>query len=124
MEGYNAGDTRAKRNNNPGNLKFAGQPGAEADEDGFAVFMTARDGFNALKAQIRAAIEGKSSVYTPDMVLYNPNYVSKKKTPKEKPGFFQVYAPSEDKNNPKHYAEFVAENLGVSTSTKLIDIFK
>lgn len=41
------------RNNNPGNLKYAGQPGATgADANGFAVFPTYDAGFQALKNQL------------------------------------------------------------------------
>jgi hypothetical protein len=44
---------RAKRNNNPGNLKFANQRGASLAEDGFAKFETPEDGWRALINQIR-----------------------------------------------------------------------
>ena len=123
-EGWQAAtDNRPTRNNNPGNLKYAKQPGASgADKDGFAIFDTPQNGFNALKSQLMAAASGTSSVYSPDMMLYNPKYVSKSKTPKETPGFFQVYAPAKDKNNPKTYAEFVAGELGVETTTTIKDL--
>jgi len=60
-----------------------------------------KDGKNALMAQIRAAAEGESSVYHPDMTLLQ---------------FFQKYAPAKDKNNPKKYAQFVADKMGTTTS--------
>ena len=41
------GGARGVRNNNPLNLKFANQPGAHADNGGFAVFPTMRDGITA-----------------------------------------------------------------------------
>ncbi|UCH71715.1 MAG: hypothetical protein JSW62_04775 [Thermoplasmatales archaeon] len=42
-----------QRNNNPGNLKFAGQKGAYAkDKHGHAIFRTINDGWNALYKQI------------------------------------------------------------------------
>jgi hypothetical protein len=44
--------TLADRNNNPGNLRFAGQRGAVLGDKGFARFNTPQDGFNALKRQI------------------------------------------------------------------------
>ena len=44
--------TLADRNNNPGNLRFAGQKGAILGDKGFARFPTPQDGFNALKRQI------------------------------------------------------------------------
>lgn len=39
-------------NNNPGNLKFVGQPGAVMGANGFAKFATPQEGFNALIRQI------------------------------------------------------------------------
>ncbi len=50
-EGH-AGDLNY-RNNNPGNLKYACQPGATgADENGFAIFPTWDAGMQALKNQL------------------------------------------------------------------------
>ena len=108
MEGLHPSH-RSQRNNNPGNLKFADQPGAEEDKDGFAIFRTMNDGKNALAAQIRAAIDGKSDVYHPNMTLLE---------------FFKKYAPSKDKNNPKAYAAFVAQKMATTSEDKsLKDIF-
>lgn len=45
-------DTLAFRNNNPGNLRFAGQEGAEEGEGGFAKFKDPEAGFGALKRQV------------------------------------------------------------------------
>lgn len=88
------------RNNNPGNLKFAGQAGAvKADEKGFAVFGTYQQGWDALVRQIEIAASGKSSVYRPSMTIRE---------------FFKKYAPLENGNTPEKYAEFVAKFLGVS----------
>jgi hypothetical protein len=50
-EGTGATDL-AQRNNNPGNLKYAGQPGAVPDSRGFAVFATFADGWAALQRQL------------------------------------------------------------------------
>ena len=101
-------NSRASRNNNPGNLKFAEQPGAERGGGGFAVFRTMNDGRNALVAQIRSAIDGTSSVYHPNMTLLE---------------FFKKYAPSKDKNDPEAYATFVAGKMGTTTNKKIKDIF-
>ena len=49
-------------NNNPGNLNFAGQPGAVMGEGGFAKFPTPEAGRQALEAQITAAIQGSSQI--------------------------------------------------------------
>lgn len=51
QEGYYPG-SRSYRNNNPGNLIYAGQPGASRDADGFAVFSSYAAGDSALKNQI------------------------------------------------------------------------
>ena len=52
MEGYAPG-TRAYRNNNPGNLRYVGQPGATgADTSGFAIFPSYDAGYAALQKQI------------------------------------------------------------------------
>ena len=54
--------TLAYKNNNPGNLKYAGQKGAVgSDNRGFAVFDTVNSGFEALRNQIKLdASRGKS----------------------------------------------------------------
>ena len=43
----------AYKNNNPGNLRYAGQRGASKGYGGFAYFENPYDGFNALKNQIK-----------------------------------------------------------------------
>lgn len=43
----------AYKNNNPGNLRFAGQKGATKGYSGFAYFENPIDGFDALKNQIK-----------------------------------------------------------------------
>jgi len=54
FEGWNTKDDNpAKRNNNPGNLRYAGQTNATGqDENGFAIFPDPATGFEALYAQI------------------------------------------------------------------------
>jgi hypothetical protein len=47
------GAPRGLRNNNPGNLKFAGQPGAIGkDSQGFAIFKTPAEGIAAMRRQL------------------------------------------------------------------------
>jgi hypothetical protein len=53
---------RGLRNNNPGNLRYAGQPGATADADGFAIFPTMQAGIAALEKQI--ALDGSRGLNT------------------------------------------------------------
>lgn len=43
----------AHRNNNPGNLRFAGQQGAAPGDAGFAAFNTPEEGYEALLRQVR-----------------------------------------------------------------------
>lgn len=54
FEGFYNPGSRAQRNNNPGNLRYAGQPGAiGADSAGYAIFPTAEAGWQALRRQIQ-----------------------------------------------------------------------
>ena len=53
FEGFNSAGSRPARNHNPGDLKFAGQPGAVGqDPKGFAVFPDDATGFQALYNQL------------------------------------------------------------------------
>ena len=100
FEGWYAG-SRSYRNNNPGNLKFAGQAGAIGqDDEGHAIFSSYSAGWNALKNQIRAAFNGTSRVYSAADSLYS---------------FFRKYA----EGNATQYAEFVAGKLGVDPNSTL-----
>lgn len=95
---------RSLRNFNPGNLrKWGDQP----REDGFAVFASPEEGWNALLAQLDRYKTGKTGGTSGDMTL------------EEAMG---KYAPSSDDNNPKEYAKFIAENIGVSPDTPIKDI--
>lgn len=97
-------DSRSERNNNPGNLKFAGQPGAIGqDETGHAIFDSYESGWKALLTQIMIAFTGESKIYSPENTLYE---------------FFAKYS----QRNQKAYAEYVAQRLGVSPQTKLKDL--
>ncbi len=107
-EGYAQG-TRAYRNCNPGNLKYrkgmllaTGQ-----DKDGFAIFATYKDGFQALRNKVLDACTGKSTVYFPtDTILQ----------------FFQKYAPASDNNNPTAYATYVAKGMKTTISFQIKDL--
>lgn len=103
FEGWNP-TSRSYRNNNPGNLKFAGQPGAiAADDEGHAIFSSFSAGWNALLAQLRAARDNTSAVYNSSMTLLE---------------FFRKYA----EGNSYSYALFVAGRLGVPADTRLSDL--
>lgn len=100
QEGYFPGSV-AYQNNNPGNLIYAGQRGATADANGFAVFPTYQDGLDALDNQIQL-YAGRGLTIT-DMM--------------------NVYAPaSQSGNNPALYASNVAGALGVSPDTALTSL--
>ena len=75
VEGYvNGTSTVAVTNNNPGNLKYAGQAGATQDANGFAVFQTPQDGAKALLNDITAKMNsGKYSTLNDLMSVYSPN---------------------------------------------------
>lgn len=93
MEGWFEG-SRSFRNNNPGNLKYVGQSRATGkDANGFAVFPSYEAGFETLREMVMRACQGKSKVYKPSFTFYD---------------FFAIYAPAEDNNHPKQYAEVVA----------------
>jgi hypothetical protein len=100
FEGWVPG-SRSYRNNNPGNLKYAGQKGATGqDETGHAIFDTYQSGWNALMNQLKLAFSGTSLFYNPAMSLYE---------------FFGKYA----EGNSVQYAQYVAGKLGVSPDSKL-----
>lgn len=93
------GTGAAVRTNNPGNLK---------NPDGsWMRFSTPEEGFQALMGYVERAKQGDHDSYHGDQTLYK---------------FFSVYAPSTDKNNPRAYAQSVANRLKVSVHTKISQI--
>lgn len=99
VEGYYPGSI-AYRNNNPGNLIYAGQAGAVPGAGGFAKFATYQDGLDALNSQIQL-------------------YAGRGLTIQQ---MMNVYAPAGDGNNPGAYANQVAAALGVGPDTALTDL--
>lgn len=101
--------TRSFHDKNPGNLKFANQPKAIAeDKDSFAVFASYEDGFSALLDQIRLSIRGGRQ-YKP--IVWDAALKSDR--PQNFVDFFRVYAPAPVPNplglaTPEKYAEDVA----------------
>lgn len=91
---------RGERNNNPGNLNFAGQAGASLERPGgrFARFETAFDGLRALARQLMLyAGRGINSV--------------------EK--IISIWAPASDNNNTTAYIRAVSQRLGVDPRAAL-----
>ncbi len=99
-EQYAQATKRGERNNNPGNLNFAGQAGASLERPGgrFARFETASDGLRALARQLMLyAGRGINSV--------------------EK--IISTWAPASDNNNTTAYIRAVSQRLGVDPRAAL-----
>lgn len=90
-------DLKVKRNN-PGNLRFAGQPGAW-EENGFATFKTPLLGFRALVLQVEA-------------------YQDRDITIRQ---FLEKYSPSHE-NDTEHLIAMMCQRLGVDENTNLKNI--
>lgn len=106
-EGWYAG-SRSFRNNNPGNIKYIGQISATGKDSGnFCIFPSYEVGYNELRKLLIRACSGESSVYKPEMTLYD---------------FYAKYAPDSDGNNSRKYAEVVATFIGVSPQTKIKEL--
>ena len=87
------------RRNNPGNLKYAGQPLAKRTKSGFAHFPTPRVGWQALSRDLHYKISRRPHQTLQDLI--------------------HVWAPRSDGNNPRQYARFVAKKLKVTPRAKL-----
>ena len=95
IEGWFPGSV-SQSNNNPGNLKYAGQPGAIGqDASGFAVFPTVAAGTQALDNQI--ALDASRGLTIQQ--------------------FAAKYAPAQDSNNPASYAAQIAAATGPLSRT-------
>jgi hypothetical protein len=99
VEGYYPGSL-AYINNNPGNLRYVGQPGAWQGQGGYAAFPSYQAGLDALNRQIQL-YAGRGMTISQMMA---------------------IYAPASDGNDPTSYAARVASALGVSPSTALSDL--
>lgn len=112
--------TRSFHDKNPGNLKFAGQSRAIAeDKDGFAVFKDYNDGFQALIDQVHASIRGGKN-YPP--IVWDPAVKSDR--PANFLDFFGVYAPV-PVPNPRGLAtpaEYAADVLGYCKEVSGVDV--
>lgn len=106
QEGYYPGSL-SYQNNNPGNLKYAGQPGATSGPGGFAVFDSYQDGLTALYNQLGLYASGQCAFCDGQ--------------PQTIQSMMQIYAPSSDNNNPTQYASTIASNLGISTDDSVSD---
>jgi hypothetical protein len=99
---------RAYRNNNPGNLRAVPGSEAETDDQGFVIRDSFLSGYLDLWNDIHGKITGNNTHgLTERSCLVD---------------FFKVYAPLEDNNQPRQYAQFVAHWLD-KTYNKQINEF-
>jgi hypothetical protein len=108
FEGFNTPGSVAARNNNPGNLKFAGQSGAVGpDPNGFAIFPDPSTGWSALYNQLQKYVQdfpGYSILQMMGKYLGQPT-------------------PTVDsQGNAYNYATFVSNQLGVDSGTTLAEL--
>lgn len=101
------GSTPAVRNFNPWNIMDTWFGGKKVEWERFTVFDTPQEWFNALVSKIQNIQSGNSKVYSPTMTLQQ---------------YIEKYAPSSDNNNPTAYANAIAKNLWITTSTQIKDI--
>jgi hypothetical protein len=91
---------RSQKNNNPCNLRFAGQVEATGpDDEHFAIFKDAPAGFRAAHAQIKLDQERGKTVGQ----------------------FIAKYAPPNE-NNTSQYLEFVCDQMACRTTDPLSDL--
>lgn len=96
FEGFYVPRSRAKRNNNPGNLRSWGRNKIVA---GYAYFASVDDGWRALRAQCR------KNIYERKLNCYE--FFGGKK------GVYPGYAPDSDGNHSRQYAEYVAKRCSI-----------
>lgn len=102
-EGYYVTNSRAWRNNNPGNITVD-TTGTGIGRDGmFIIYSTAEDGFEALKKQIQKMIDGTSAFYNVSMSIEE---------------IANIYTATQ----PVEWARNVASRLGVTVETRLSDM--
>jgi hypothetical protein len=108
FEGFNSPGTRPARNNNPGDLKYAGQVGAiGADAGNFAVFPDPVTGFQALYRQLQKYVTD----YPNDTILdITAHYLGQSTPTRNAQGDAFTYAAA------------VASSLGVDISTTLAEL--
>jgi len=103
--------SRNVRNNNPGNLKFAGQPGAIGkDDQGFAKFDSMASGWAALTRQLNRYVQEYPTFSLTQMMS---RYLGQS-------GLNPVV---NSQGNPFTYAKNIAGRLGVSPDDQLQNIF-
>lgn len=114
QEGFGLPNSRATKNNNPGNLRTWG---TRPINGGYAFFPTKEDGFKALNTQV-------SKLYTRNVSLYEFFAGQRDENGRLKPGGYYGYCPLGDgANNPLVYAMNVAAKVQEKTGES-VDIHK
>jgi hypothetical protein len=116
FEGGSAGEMNV-RNNNPGNLMYAGQPGATKGAGGFAVFSTLDAGFNALKNQLKL-----DTRRNPDWTLKQEIAKWLGGNPKNIPSDGVIVVGGKVQGNVNTYAATVAKAIGASITSTLKEL--
>ena len=103
---------RGFRNNNPGNLNYAGQRGAKRENGNgrFASFNTPEEGLAAMGRQLDLHFKGTSTIA-------KSRYGGKSMDTIEK--IISAWAPPEDGNNTEKYIADVSKSLGIGKNQKL-----
>lgn len=111
--------SRSYRNRNPGNLRYTGYTaslGATGKDDkNFCIFPTYKAGYDALCQFLKDAADNQLLPYkakAKQLGLTSARELSLV-------NFFEVYAPSNDNNEPNAYALYVARKIGVNPTAKI-----
>lgn len=114
VEGFSSGKSKvAVQNNNPGNIRY--WSASTPTRNGFAVFSSLDDGWNALYKVIVDYANGKYEY------LYKKKY-GKGYVIAGQPSLLEIfatYAPAEDRNNPISYAQTVSAKTGIPLDVPL-----
>jgi len=105
MEGFYKTNSRAQRQNNPGNLRRWGKTPVI---DGFCNFPTPVEGWNALRKQVDKNVGRGLTLYE----FFGG-----------KPNVYPGYAPDSDGNRSRHYAEFVAKRVKTPADVPLNKLY-
>ena len=106
MEGFYKTNSRAQRNNNPGNLRRWGKVPVL---DGFCNFPTPVEGWAALRKQVDKNVGRGLTLYE----FFGG-----------KPNVYPGYAPDSDGNRSRHYAEFVAKRVKIPADVPLNKLYE
>lgn len=104
QEGFWVSGSLPQRLNNPGALIYVGQENSIRDDSGFAHFVSAEAGWNALYKQLDLIFSGKSRYYTPEMTIQE---------------FVDRWASISPEDERLAYANAIAKAFGVDINTPL-----